>query len=62
MRETRRLGCRTETLEPDPTVLDHGLAVALGELGGDLPVSIIESDRQRLKVRVGLGGQVERLQ
>jgi len=43
-------------------VLDHGLAVPLGELGGDQPVGAIERDRQRLKMGVSVGWQIECLQ
>ncbi len=60
--ESGRLGRRAETLEPDPAILDHGLTIGVGELVFDLPVGVIERDRQRLKMRVGLGGQVECLE
>jgi hypothetical protein len=48
-------GRRSEPVEMNLAVLDHGLAVALGELGGDLPVGVIERDRQRVKMRVSVG-------
>jgi hypothetical protein len=57
-----RLGRAGEPLEADLAVVDHRLAVGGDELGGDLAVGVIERDRQRLKVRVGLGGKIERPQ
>ena len=58
----RWIGRRPEPVEADLPVLDHRVAIRSGDLGRDLPVGVIERHRERLKVRLGLGGKIERLE